>query len=221
MMPFDLGLNPQIDNSVWNNTKLLREGIELAFGANEFAQCVQVRGKPTNSPAAYEKAGILIQVHQEDPSDYSTGKTRDLCDIRAAVSANDSRAWALALAVECPVGLDGMVTACEVGGDNFGSYQPDPDTKTSKYGFQWIGGYYPGNNPLTATNYYERGTCGHHRMNVMREDAFAGKPGDSFVSILYANTNTVKHELGPNGYVVDGRKVVVRRISGYDCLVLE
>ena len=193
---------------------------------NEFGLALQGVARRSNSPKSYEKAVLFIQAATEDPS-AGTGydeQMRDMvaADLRGIIRAGNmqGRAWALALSADVEQGADGMVIGCEMGADNGGSYQPEVDTPLSKYGQLWVGGYGPTNKPLTADVYVIRGTCGHHRCFVMREDSFMGDPSDAFMTILYSGTNKIKHQIGPNGLIIDGRPVVVKQISGHDVLTL-
>src|SRR6476646_7372582 len=74
----DIGQHCSVDDNVWNNTKLLRLGIEMAHG-NEFAACFQGISRPSNSLQSYEYSLIEGEVLQDVPSDYANGITRDVC----------------------------------------------------------------------------------------------------------------------------------------------
>lgn len=222
----EIGENPHIDDSIWFRA-LVRIGGFMQDALNEFGLSIQFIAKKSNSTKSYEKSALFVQAITEDPSSGQSyeDQMRDLCaaDLRGIIRSGNTkgRVWALALAVDVDKGADGLITALELGADNNGTFQPDVDTPTSKYGIQFVGGYSPGNQPLTVANYYERGTCGHHRMHVMRTDSFMGREDDCFFAILYAGTNKVKHAVGPDGWIMDGRKVIVRTINGFDCLTLE
>lgn len=218
------GEDVRTDSGIWQ-TAFIRVGQLLSGIANEFVAAIQCIAKPTFATQNYEKSAVIIQAETEDPSDYVKNVTRDLCaiDARGKIRRGNmtGRVWAQCLALEVEAGADGMAVGIEIDADNNGSFQRDVDTTTSKYGQLWVGGVFTGNRPITADVYVVRGTAGHHRVFVMREDSFMGDAGDAFMTILYAGTNKIKHQIGPDGLIIDGRKVVVRDINGQDCLVLE
>lgn len=228
----DIGLN----SSVWQTT-ILAVGHFLAGIGNEFVIAVQAIAKATGDSwipgikqRSYEKAAVIIQAETEDPSDYANDVMKDFValDLRAKIRKGNltGRVWPLCLAIEVDDGADGLAVGCEIDGDNHGSFQPEVDTATSKYGQLWVAGVQPGNKPLTADVYVYGGTTGHHRVFVMREDAFIGNADDAFMTILYAGSNRIKYQIGPTGLILDGRKVAISKITdangiAHECLVLQ
>ena len=212
----DIGQHLAVDDNVFNNTKLLRLGIEMAHG-NEFAACFQGINKPSNSLQSYESALIEGEVLQDDPSDYAAGITRDVCfdDGRATIRVKDGRAWGLYR--DFVADAEGLGIAGEFSGFNNGANQPFLDRTGSTYNLLITS---KGASPTTAAIYLHAASGYHHGL-VAREDAFPS--GGTFVALYKAGTNAPAFAVDRNGNLThaNGRRVVVRRISGFDCLTLE
>jgi hypothetical protein len=212
----DFGQHCSVDDNVWNNTKLLRLGIEMAHG-NEFAACFQGINRPSHSLQSYESSLIEGEVLQDDPSDYAQGITRDACfdDGRATIRVKDGRAWGLYRDFVAEAG--GLGIAGEFSGFNNGSNQPLLDQTDSTYNILITT---KGEYPITAAIYLHAASGFHHGL-VAREDAFPS--GGTFLALYKAGTNSPAFAVDRYGNLThaNGRRVVVRRISGYDCLTLE
>jgi hypothetical protein len=212
----DFGQHCSVDDNVWNNTKLLRLGIEMAHG-NEFAACFQGINRPSHSLQSYESSLIEGEVLQDDPSDYGQGITRDACfdDGRATIRVKDGRAWGLYRDFVAEAG--GLGIAGEFSGFNNGSNQPLLDQTDSTYNILITT---KGEYPITAAIYLHAASGFHHGL-VARQDAFPS--GGTFLALYKAGTNSPAFAVDRYGNLThaNGRRVVVRRISGYDCLTLE
>src|SRR5262245_7560596 len=212
----DFGQHCSVDDNVWNNTKLLRLGIEMAHG-NEFAACFQGINRASNSLQSYESSLIEGEVLQDDPSDYAQGIMRDACfdDGRATIRVKDGRAWGLYRDFVADAG--GLGIAGEFSGFNNGSNQPLLDQTVSTYNILITT---KGKYPITAAIYLHAASGFHHGL-VARQDAFPS--GGAFLALYKAETNSPAFAVDRYGNLThaNGRRVVVRRISGYDCLTLE
>jgi hypothetical protein len=214
----DFGTNVHVDDSVWNNTRHLRMGIEMAHG-NEFAICAQGINRPSNSQVSYESALIEGEVFQDDPSDYANSRTRDVCydDGRVTIRCQDGRGWGLYRDFVIETGARGVGIAGEFSGTNNGTSQPLPDQTDSTYGilFSSVGQF-----PITAA-IYMTANGGYHHGFVARQDAFPSANG-RFLALYKTNTNTPAFAVDRNGNLThaNGRPVVVRNINGFDCLTL-
>ena len=212
----DIGQHCPVDDNVWNNTKLLRLGIEMAH-ANEFAACFQGISRLSNSSQSYESSLIEGEVLQDDPSDYANGITRDVCfdDGRATIRVKDGRGWGLYR--DFVADAAGLGIAGEFSGFNNGSNQPLVDRTDSTYNVLITS---KGEYPTTAAIYLHAASGYHHGL-VAREDAFPA--GGTFLALYKSGTNVPAFAVDRNGNLsyANGRKVVVRRINGYDCLTLE
>ena len=160
----DIGQHCSVDDNVWNNTKLLRLGIEMAHG-NEFAACFQGISKPSNSLQSYESSLIEGEVLQDDPSDYASGITRDVCfdDGRATIRVKNGRAWGLYR--DFVAEAEGLGIAGEFSGFNNGSNQPLLDRTDSTYNVLITS---KGDRPITAAIYLlpSRPGCPGRRVSV-------------------------------------------------------
>ncbi len=214
----DWGINPHVDDSVWQNTQNIRQGIRLAIGDNEFSECIQGVVAVTNSGASYEKSLHISQIVTHDPSDYSQGITRDACadDCRGSIAPFNltGRVWgAYSDAVVQPLS-DGLAIGKETGIENHGSDQPLVDQATSKYGHLITS---KGAKPATAGIYLTAGKY-HHGM-VMRNDSLTD--GGALITLFKAGTNTPLFQVNAQGeLIIKGKRVVVETINGKDYLVL-
>ena len=222
----DFGTNVHVDDSVYNNTREVRVGVQLSLPFNEFAECNQVIAMPTNSTASYEKAGKIFMAVQRDPSDYTKGITRDIVgvDSRGIIAAGNTlgRVWGGADWAGMETGADGMLVGREIGVENDGVDQPHLDTPTSKYGTLFVAGYEPANRPATCGVFFQHGTAGWHKGIAARTDAFVGHPDDAFIVLYFAGTNNPNFKVGADGALTyQGRAVQIRPVRAADGSVVD
>lgn len=215
----DFGTNPRVDDAVWNSTEHIRVGIEMALGGNQFAVCVQGICRPTNSPISYEKALIQGEVFQDDPSDYIRHIDRDAVfdDGRVTIRCWDGRGFALYRDFVIEPGARGMAVAGEFSGFNDGSSEPLLDQTDSTYNLLLTA---KGKFPHTAA-IYPTGTAGYHHGFAMRIDQLP-LPTARFLALYRPGTNEPAFAVDRNGNLThaNGRKVIVRKIGGFDVLTL-
>lgn len=220
----DLGTNPHVDDAAWNQTALLRQGVNMASGDNEFAECQHAIIPQTNSLTSYEKSLRETEVWTHDPSDYPNGILRDACgdDSRTTIKAGNltGRGWGGYSDVVIEPGADGLAIGRETSITNDGSDQKLLDQPTSKYGHLISP---KGNQPITAAVYpIASGKC--HLGFVMRTDAFTDHPDDAYLVLYQEGSNTPLFRVHPKTGMVShiaGRHVILRQINGFDCLTLE
>ena len=157
------------------------------------------------------------EVLQDDPSDYTNGITRDACfdDGRATIRVKDGRAWGLYR--DFVADAAGLGIAGEFSAFNNGANQPLLDQTDSTYNILITS---KGEYSTTAAIYL-CATSGYHHGLVARQDAFPY--GGTFLALYKAETNVPAFAVDRYGNLThaNGRRVIVRRISGYDCLTLE
>lgn len=219
----DFGINPHVDDAAWSNTDCIRQGVNMAAGHNEFAECQHAVIPITNSSISYEKSLRETEVWTHDPSDYALGITRDACgdDSRTTIKAGNltGRAWGGYSDVVVEPGADGLATGRETAVINDGSDQPLLDTPTSKYGHLVAA---KGSQPLTAA-FYAIASGKYHLGFPMRTDAFTNHPDDAYLVLYQEGSNTPLFRVHPKTGAVThiaGRPVLIRRINGFDCLTL-
>lgn len=215
-MPCDV--NPHIDDAVWNETRCQKIGVQLSLPFNEFGSCIQVRGEATNSLVSYEKAGLMVQAVQRDPSIARVQRDMVGVDSRGMIASGNmmGRAWGGADWAGMESNADGLLVGREVGVDNDGVDQPALDQTNSKYAFLLVPGYEPNNKPVTAAIYPTPGTSQFHRILVTRRSTISQHPDASFLDLKDEQGGSL-FKVSRNGdLVVAGRSVGVKPVTAQD-----
>lgn len=140
--PVTIGDGTIVDGSVWTQVLGLRvvrdmteSGTDIVGSANEFEQTIQTTiPGPTNSPASYEKAALIVMMETADPS--AEGILRDAVgiDMRGQIAAGNraGRAWGGISEAKILAGGDGLLVAHECEVENYGTPQPLVDQTDTK-----------------------------------------------------------------------------------------
>lgn len=218
-MATDFGYNPHVDDMAWSQGQTLRQGTRFVGDGNRFLEVAHaVNGEALG--AGTERGVRETCVLQLVESDALAGVTHDVVgdDSRAVIGegVKEGRAWGGYSDVV--VSGDGLAIGRETAIFNHGTDQHLVDQPNSKYGHLVPS---KGSVPATAAMWI----CGPGgwRMGIgARTDAFPARAGDHFLVLFREGTNDPVFRVDGGGNLthVNGRRVLVKKIGGVDCLTL-
>jgi hypothetical protein len=215
--------SPLTDGASWVQSLLLRLAVACNSLVNEFVQLVQFICTPTTGTSSYEKAGVLIEGEQRDPSDYSNSDPskwtmKDAVGVSSyldiAAGNQKGRAWGVYTQAGCKTGCDGMMTGIEIGLNNNGSDQPNLATPTTKTALTLVAAEYPGNKPGTAAISITGGQSQWHKgMTAKEEDFVETDPAAQFIALTGKGSDAPVFEVKPNGSTTVRGSLKIRFVS--------